>query len=179
MEHTSSTEPAGFMLLTGAASVDLCNSCSMSLACSFSDWIWFSWYKSCLLRVIRNPNTAVSLLTCHYTMKERWSRRFFPRLHTSRATTTLHVVSFINFYFHFPKNSRPKLRPICSLYLLILWNRMWHKQWAWVTSDLACYEGFKKVTKALMKKEETLAAHVLPNFTAPKTPWKVSKSIEM
>ena len=42
----------------------------------------------------------------------------------SRKTTTRDMVSFIDFYFHFLANSvcRPKLRPICSLYLLMLFE---------------------------------------------------------
>ena len=57
----------------------------------------------------------------HYVKKDQegayFSRNFVCILKT---TTTFHMVSFIDFYFHFLAFSRPKLRPICSLYLFML-----------------------------------------------------------
>ena len=66
----------------------------------------------------------------------------FPTLHVHiKENTTRGMVRFIDFYFHFLANSvsRPKLRPICSLYLLMLFEtRAWHKYCAWVTCAQIC-----------------------------------------
>ena len=57
------------------------NSCSMSLACLFSDWIRFSRKKLCLFWVDRSPATGFRLLPCRYTMKEGEREPYFPKLH--------------------------------------------------------------------------------------------------
>ena len=49
-----------------------------------------------------------------------WCSRNF--VYILRTTTTRHMVSFIDFCFHFLVNFRPKLRTIRSLHLLMLWN---------------------------------------------------------
>ena len=53
------------------------NSCSKSLACLFNDWIRFSRKKIVLFLGRSEPEFAVSLLPCHFTMKERWWRLLF------------------------------------------------------------------------------------------------------
>ena len=51
------------------------------------------------------PRRCRRLLPCHYTMKERWRRLFFPKLCVRiKATITRHMVSFMDFYFHFLAN---------------------------------------------------------------------------
>ena len=49
-----------------------------------------------------------------------WCSRNF--VYILRTTTTRHMVSFIDFNFYFLVNFRPKLRPMRSLHLLMLWN---------------------------------------------------------
>ena len=80
------------------------NSCSTSLACLFSDWIRFSRKKIVLFLGRSEPEFAVSLLPCHFTMKERWWRLLFPKnyVYVLRTTKTRH-----DFYFHFPANFQP------------------------------------------------------------------------
>ena len=69
-----STEPGGFALLAGDASVNswFREICSTSLACLFSDWIPFSRKKKTVFVLGRSEFEFVfSLLPCHFTMKER------------------------------------------------------------------------------------------------------------
>ena len=51
------------------------NSCSTSLACSFSNWIRFSRKLG-----RSDPDFGGGLLPCHFTIKKRWRRLYFPKL---------------------------------------------------------------------------------------------------
>ena len=66
-----------------------------------------------------------SLLHCSYTLCRKDEGHYFSRNFVCilSTTTTRHMVSFIDFFSIFWQISRPKPRPICSLYLLMLWNR--------------------------------------------------------
>ena len=87
--RTSSTEPGGFALLAGDASVDS----------------WFreihvprAWrFGSIGARLWREPPT----LPLYYEGKVK--KTIFPQsfVYVLRTTTTRHMVSFIDFYFHF------------------------------------------------------------------------------
>ena len=66
-----------------------------------------------------------SLLHCSCTLCRKDEGHYFSRNFVCilSTTTTRHMVSFIDFFSIFWQISRPKPRPICSLYLLMLWNR--------------------------------------------------------
>ena len=78
------------------------NSCSTSLECLFSNWTRFSRKKACLFWVDRSP----SLLSVSDLATLLWRKDdddYFPQnyVYVLRTTTTRHMVSFIDFYFHF------------------------------------------------------------------------------
>ena len=54
----------------------------------------------------------------------------FPQnyVYVLRTTKTLHMVSFIDFYFHFPANFTPNLRLICSLQFTCVMSRVTHSE---------------------------------------------------
>ena len=88
------------------------NSCSTSLACLFSDWTRFSpknraCFGSIGIRLWREPVTFP--LYCEGKMM----KTIFPQnyVYVLRTTTTRHMVSFINFYFHFLANFQTKTSP--------------------------------------------------------------------
>ena len=112
----------------------------------------------------------------------------------SRKTTTRDMVSFIDFYFYFLANSvsRPKLRPICSLYLLMLFEtRTWHKYYAWVTCAQICLTLPKRQEKWVLafaainygivwvttkKKGRVLVWHARNHFTIINQLWELAFS---
>ena len=65
----------------------------------------FRGKKSCLFWVDRSPDAGFRLLPCHYIMKEG-ERDHFPRnfVYVLKTTTAHHMVSFIDFYYHFLAN---------------------------------------------------------------------------
>ena len=97
----------------------------------------------CLLRVDRSPDAAISLLTCHYTMKKRWSRLFFQKLCVHIKDNNSPHGKFHRFLFPF-STIFPHLN--FALYVLYIYlcyeNRMSHKQWAWVTCGQITVKSF-------------------------------------
>ena len=82
----------------------------MSLACLFNNWIRFSRKTSCLFCVDRSS----SFLWASYLATLLWKKGdedYFSTnfVYVLRTTTTHHMVSFIDFHYHFLAH--------CSLYL--------------------------------------------------------------
>ena len=82
-----------------------------------------------LLRVGRSPDAAVSLLPCHYTMKKRWSRLFFPKLCVHIKDNNSPRGKFHRFLFPF-SSKFPDLN--VTLYVLYIYlcykNSTWHNE---------------------------------------------------
>ena len=80
------------------------NSCSTSLTSLFNDWTRFSRKKSCLFWVDRNPTLASASYPLYYEGK--MMKTPFPQnyVYVLRTTTTRHMVSCIDFNFHFLAN---------------------------------------------------------------------------
>ena len=117
---------SGFMVLR--------NSCSMSLACLFSDWIQFSPKKLCLFWVDWSPTLGRLESASYYcTLLWRKGEDYF--------STKLHVRSKVNnsphWKFHrflFPFSSTFSDLNFASLVLYIYpCYIIWHTQTAWVT----------------------------------------------
>ena len=97
----------------------------------------------CLLRVDRSPNAAVSLLTCHYTMKKRWSRLFFQKLCVHIKDNNSPRGKFHRFLFPFSTIFPDLNFALYALYIYLCYkNRMSHKQWAWVTCGQITVKSF-------------------------------------
>ena len=115
------------------------------------------------------------------------------RVHIKENNNSRHG-KFIDFYFHFLANSvsRPKLRPICSLYLLMLFEtRTWHKYCAWVTCAQICLTLPKRQEKWVLafaainygivwvttkKKGRVLVWHARNHFTIINQLWELAFS---
>ena len=113
------------------------------------------------------------------------------RVHIKENNNSRHG-KFYRFLFPFSsKFSRPKLRPICSLYLLMLFEtRTWHKYCAWVTCAQICLTferqekwvlafaainyGFVWVTTK--KKGRVLVWHARNHFTIINQLWELAFS---
>ena len=80
------------------------NSCSTSLACLLSDWIRFSRKKSCFGSIGARVCCQAPTLPLYYEGKAM--KTTFPQnyVYVLRTAKTRHMVSFIDFYFHFPAN---------------------------------------------------------------------------
>ena len=70
---------------------------------------------------------------------------FSPKLRVRiRVTTTRHMVSFIDFYFHFLANFQTyKTSPHMSVLYIYLYYVTCHTQWAWVTYTKSYITGIK------------------------------------
>ena len=112
------------------------NSCSMSLACLFSDWIRFSLKKLCLFWVDRSPDAGFRLLPCHYTMREGEWGPFSPKLHVRiKDNNSSPHGKFDRFLF--PFSSKFADLNFAS-YVIYNYLPMRHTQWAWVTCAFSC-----------------------------------------
>ena len=101
-----STEPGGFALLAGDASVNswFREICSTSLACLFNEWIPFSRKKKPCLSIGVRVRLQPPTLPLYYEGKVK--KTIFPQdfVYILRTQRTRHMVSFIDFYFHFLAN---------------------------------------------------------------------------